>query len=258
MTAKNLPRRTSPAAPRRAGIALVLALLCPWTQAGAGQVAWLWDEALLPAWSWQEAAILDRHILLSGDNILTRPRMRQPALAPSTRRTPVVHVEVSTVNPPRDIETSRAAILQAMRAAAGASTSGWVQLDMEARPSQRAFYRSLVGQIRAELPARIRLSVTALAWWCRSPAWLDDLPADEVVPMFFRMGKDNASLRALIEHTPEQLHPRCRSDSAGFSPQEAFPPQVLARYPNTYWFDRHAWRRTAASPSPLPLSRNMP
>jgi hypothetical protein len=198
---------------------LLIALLLP-AAACAQQVAWLWDGAALPAWSQQEAAVLQRHILLSGDNALTRPRSGWP---PASSITPVVHVEVSTVNPPIDIERRRAMIVRAMHEAADASTSGWVQLDMEAKPSQRVFYRSLVRQLRSELPPHIKLSVTALAWWCRSPAWLDDLGADEVVPMFFRMGKDGA----------------------GFSPQEAFAPQVTARYRKTYWFDRYAWKRGA-------------
>ena len=217
----------------------------------APAVAWLWDEALLPAWSVPEAAILQRHILLSGDTALTRPRQRWPALPASTRVTPVLHVEVSTVNPPIDIESRRLMIVRAMLEAAAASTSGWVQLDMEAKPSQRAFYRSLVRQLRDRLPPDVKLSVTALAWWCRSPAWLDGLAADEVVPMFFRMGRDNARLRAIIEESPDTLHASCRAGSAGFSPQEPFAPRVYERYRKTYWFDRYAWKRGAATTSPL-------
>ncbi|MRX06265.1 hypothetical protein GJ697_00255 [Pseudoduganella sp. FT25W] len=226
-------------------IFLILALLA--CAAGSGvanaadaqRIAWLWDGAALPAWSQPEAAVLQRHILLSGDTALTRPRARWPN---ASRITPVVHVEVSTVNSPVDIESRRAMIVRAMHEAADASTSGWVQLDMEAKPSQRVFYRSLVRQLRGELPPQIKLSVTALAWWCRSPAWLDDLGADEVVPMFFRMGKDSARLRDIIQHSPSTLHASCRN-VAGFSPQEAFPSDVTARYPKTYWFDRHAWKR---------------
>jgi hypothetical protein len=213
------------------------------------QVAWLWDEAAQPSWSVPEAALLQRHILLSGDSARTRPRMRQPVLAPGTRVTPVLHVEVSTVNPPRRIEQRAAMIVQAMREAAAASTSGWVQLDMEARPSQRAFYRELVREVRAALPPQVRLSVTALAWWCRSPAWLDGLAADEVVPMFFRMGPDSAAMRAIVEQSPQTLHASCRNGSAGFSPQEAFAPEVAQRYKKLYWFDRHAWRRAGVSPT---------
>ena len=67
---------------------------------------------------------------------------------------------------------------------------------MEARPSQRETYLRLVKQIRTTLPTDVRLSVTALAWWCRSDAWMDTLAADEVVPMYFRMGRDAADVIA--------------------------------------------------------------
>ena len=187
------------------------------------------------------SAILQRHILLTGDTALTRPRRHWPLTPSATRITPVLHVEVSTVNPPVGIDRRADMIVHAMQEAAYVSTSGWVQLDLEAKPSQRVFYRALVARVRAELPPQVRLSVTALAWWCRAPAWLDGLAADEVVPMFFRMGRDNAQLRHIIEHTPDVLHASCRAGAAGFSPQEPFAPQVAARYRKTYWFDRHAW-----------------
>lgn len=246
-----VPRASATALLRALPAALLCALLGAAPPASAQQIAWLWDEAELPAWSAPEAAVLHRHVLLSGAAIRTRPRMRQPALPAGTRVTPVLHVEVSTVRPPEDIEGSRALIVGAALDAAADSTSGWVQLDMEAKPSQRLFYHSLVRQIRAALPPRMRLSVTALTWWCRSPAWLDNLDADEVVPMFFRMGRDGAELRELIEHQPERLHQRCRGGTAGFSPQEPFSAEVEARYSKRYWFDRRAWRRSSFIPTPI-------
>ncbi len=250
-SARAVPRAPATGLLRSLPAALLCALFGTATPASAQQIAWLWDEAELPAWSTQEAAVLHRHVLLSGAAIRTRPRMRQPALPAGTRVTPVLHVEVSIVRPPEDIEGSRALIVGAALDAAADSTSGWVQLDMEAKPSQRQFYHSLVRQIRAALPPRMRLSVTALTWWCRSPAWLDNLDADEVVPMFFRMGRDSAELRELIEHQPERLHQRCRGGTAGFSPQEPFSAEVEARYTKRYWFDRRAWRRSTFIPTPL-------
>jgi hypothetical protein len=236
-------------APLLSSFALLPAALGAAPVAPQQQTAWLWDEARLPAWSAREAAVLQRHILLSGDSARTRPRMRKPVLAPGTLVTPVLHVEVSTVNPPQNIEQRAPMIVQAMREAAAASSSGWVQLDMEAKPSQRAFYRALVREIRDTLPPQVHLSVTALGWWCRSPAWLDGLAADEVVPMFFRMGRDSAAVRALVEQSPQTLHASCRNGSAGFSPQEPFAPEVTQRYRKTYWFDRHAWRLPEPTPS---------
>lgn len=209
---------------------------------GHVRVAWLWDNASVPAWSNAEVAVVLQHVLLRGDEVLIRPRMRAPTLPPTARVTPVVHVEVSSLRPPRNIEERREDIVIAMRRAAQVSTSGVVQLDMEVRPSQREFYAGLVRDIRAALPQDIKLSVTALAWWCRSDRWVNGLAADEVVPMFFRMGRDSAALRKLVATAPQRLNPRCARDAAGFSSQEPFDDATVERYRRTYWFDNRRWR----------------
>lgn len=234
-----------PASRRQAALAAALALAAGTVAAQPLRTAWLWDAADAPAWPNAEAAVVVQHLLLSGERLLARPRLRAPALAPATRVTPVVHVEVSTVQPPVRIERHRDALRDAVLRAAHASSSGWVQLDMEARPSQRGFYLALVRELRAALPRELRLSVTALAWWCRSPAWLDGNAADEVVPMFFRMGADTAALRRLVAQSPQALHPRCRQDAAGFSTREAFDAATTGRYRKTYWFDERRWRAVA-------------
>lgn len=211
-------------------------------------IAWLWKDAPVPAFSRAAVAVVDRHVWLVGDKVLVRPGARPRALARDGGMAPavipVVHVEIDPLRPPTGLRQAEPVILDAMRAAARATTSGWVQLDLEARPSQRIDYRALVQHIRSALPREVKLSVTALAWWCRSGAWLDGLPADEVVPMFFRMGRDNAPLRALVAQQPAALHPLCRAGSAGFSRQEAFPRAVTARYRRTYWFDETGWRES--------------
>jgi hypothetical protein len=210
----------------------------------AGAIAWLWRDAPVPAFSRATVAVVDRHIWLAGDKVLVRPGVRPRAPARDTRVIPVVHVEIDPLHPPASLKAAEGSVLAAMQSAARASTSGWVQLDLEARPSQRADYRDLVHRIRAALPGDMRLSVTALGWWCRAPAWLDGLAADEVVPMFFRMGRDNQALRGIVAARPALLHPLCRAGSAGFSRQEAFPPVVAARYRRTFWFDERGWRES--------------
>lgn len=205
-------------------------------------IAWLWKDASVPAFSRAAVAVVDRHIWLAGDKVLVRPGARPRKLGRTTEITPVVHVEIDPLNPPAGLRQAGPTVLDAMRSAGRASTSGWVQLDLEARPSQRADYRELVRNIRSALPPELKLSVTALAWWCRSGLWLDGLAADEVVPMFFRMGRDNNALRGIVARQPAVLHPLCRDGSAGFSRQEAFSPEVAARYRRTYWFDATAWK----------------
>jgi hypothetical protein len=222
--------------------AWMLTLCAPGVAAqGAQRVAWAWDESVVPDWSMQHVAVVVRHILLREQAVLQRPRTSSPHISADTQVTPVVHVEISLLRPPGDITQSRALILKSMQQAARISTSGWVQLDMEARPSHRDYYKELVREIREALPAEMKLSVTALAWWCRSDQWFNDLAADEIVPMFFRMGKDSNAMRETLEANLARLHPACRGNVAGFSRQEPFPADVVRRYAKTYWFDNRRW-----------------
>ena len=219
----------------------------------AGGVAWMWDGARVPQPLPAEIAPVTAQILFRGRQVLVRPGHPPRGLPSAVRVTPVVHVEMSVVRPPVDVDAHEAIVIDAVVRAARRSTSGWVQLDLEAHPSQRAFYRRLVHDVRAALPRSTRLSVTALAWWCRSSEWLDGLEADEVVPMFFRMGRDGPALRALLADSPDRLNARCRREAAGFALQEPFAPATVAGYRRTYWFDNHHWR----VPSPA-ASNNSP
>lgn len=235
----------------------LLAAICTSMIAGAAvpsrptrTIAWLWDGATQPAWSADEVAVVVGHYLLQGDQLKFRPRMHAPLLSAGTRITPVVHVELGLARPPTDLSRHKQVLVDAVVNAGRTSTSGRVQLDMEARPSQREFYLELVKDIRRVLPADTKLSVTALAWWCRSNVWMGDLAADEVVPMYFRMGRDSAELRYTLETSPARLHPRCTSDAAGFSAQEPFDEAVTYRYARAYWFDNRRWHAETSTPHP--------
>lgn len=236
---------------------LALALLCASAIAHAdtapppGGIAWMWDGAALPQPLPAEIAPVVQQILFRGTQVLVRPGHPPRNLPASVRFTPVVHVEMSVVRPPVGFDAHEPIVVDAVVRAARRSTSGWVQLDLEAHPSQRAFYRRLVADVRAALPPSMRLSVTALAWWCRSDAWLDALPADEVVPMFFRMARDGPAMRTLLVDAPGRLHPRCRGEAVGYSLQEPFPAGSTPAYRRTYWFDNRHWRSPpSSSPSP--------
>ncbi len=212
------------------------------------QIAWVWDGTDVPVWSQGEAAVVVDHYLLQGDGVLHRPRATAPRMPAGTRVTPVVHVELSTVRPPHDVGRHEALLVQALLDAAARSTSGWVQLDMEARPSQREAFLQLVARTRQALRGRTKLSVTALAWWCRT-AWVQQVQADEVVPMFYRMGRDAGQFKALLHDAPQQLAAACRTGAAGFAMQEPPAAPVARRYGRLYWFDLQPGRG-----SPLPLS----
>lgn len=207
-------------------------------------IAWVWDHQAPPlqASAW---AVTVTQIQLDGATLTERPRTR--TLPPHGTRTviPVVHVEPDArraAQPLTDVQ--RQAITRRVLGVATGSTSGWVQLDFEARPSQRDSYHALVRDIRAALPAATKLSVTVLAWQCRSAAWMQPLAADEVVPMFFQLGRDSdAWLEQAVSGGP-QLQPRCRQ-AAGFSPSLTPPARLPANWQRRYWFNLQRGRATA-------------
>ena len=63
-----------------------------------------------------------------------------------------------------------------------------LQIDFDARVSERGWYRELLTELRRRLPAQVALTMTALASWCEQDGWIRDLPVAEAVPMLFRMG----------------------------------------------------------------------
>ena len=74
-----------------------------------------------------------------------------------------------------------------------------IQIDYDAKASERKWYRDLLQAVRNRLPAHCVLSITALASWCYGNNWLDGLPVDEIVPMFFRMGRDSELIKRQIQ-----------------------------------------------------------
>ena len=75
---------------------------------------------------------------------------------------------------------------------------GAIQIDFDAVTSERNFYRQLLEDLRQQLPDNVPLSITALASFCIGDPWIKDLPVDEAVPMMFRMGTDNESIRGML------------------------------------------------------------
>ena len=205
------------------------------------QIPWVWDQANPPS-GVLHVAILTQHIMLKGNSLLHRGRATKPSISESIRITPVLHIQIDVFSPTNVSKDFHDEIINAMLDAAVSSTSGWVQLDYEARPNQRIFYKILVHDIKMALPKNVKLSVTALAWWCRSATWLDELDADEVVPMFFRMGKDSERLNTILDESPHQLHKSCRASTAGFAVQEPPSTEILSRYNKVYWFDYSRWK----------------
>lgn len=153
---------------------------------------WYWDRPagqLPPPAPGVGAAVVVTHLILSGEAVFRQSRRNALPLPDGVMVIPVIHVEVDPAHPFAGNAAQLHGLRDAVIDAAVRGTPAWVQLDFEARQSQRAFWLAAVHAIKAALPTTPRLSVTALASWCHGDRWLGDAPVDEVVPMYFRLGR---------------------------------------------------------------------
>lgn len=171
---------------------------------------WYWDRPAeqLPAPApGVGAAVLVTHVIFSGQGYTLQPRRSALRLPFGVATMPVIHVEVDPARPfaANAVQNDglRAAVLDAVRR----GSSSWVQLDFEARRSQREFWRSVVQKIKADLPSGVKLSVTALASWCYGDRWMGDAPVDEIVPMYFRLKQ--ARQDYIVRSAAGVSEPRC-------------------------------------------------
>lgn len=126
------------------------------------------------------------------------PRMHPLLVNPNTRIIPVVHVDASWRKPPTLNDEQLEAIVKELMYAATLGNSNTVQLDFEVRRSQQNFLKMIVTKARQTLPETTALSMTALASWCAGDDWLSKMPADEIVPMAFRMAAGDVAIRQLL------------------------------------------------------------
>jgi hypothetical protein len=128
-------------------------------------------------------AFLARTIEWQGGHVTAHPRLQTLRFPPSTVLMAVVRME--SFSPPLPDANAVAAEIAAVGSIAGVRA---VQIDFDARKSEREWYGDVIRGVRAAIGPRIALSITALASWCESDPWIRDLPVDDAVPMLFRMG----------------------------------------------------------------------
>ncbi len=204
-------------------------------------VLWAWERPTdLRFIDHQRVAVafLARSLRLEGDTVIVKPRLQPLALPDSPVVIAVARIETDRKRKP---ELSPAQIDEAAREIAAMATMpniSAIQIDFDATESERPFYRALVSNVRHRLPARMRLSITALASWCMDDDWIADLPVDEAVPMLFRMAADGKSIANRLNAGEDFSEPLCRQ-SYGVSTDERRPKLVASR--RLYVFNPDAW-----------------
>jgi Protein of unknown function (DUF3142) len=213
---------------------LLLALLVSGGTTQPEVILWAWErpeDLTFVDPQKTSVAFLAKTIYLRGDKVVVRPRLQPLKIASGTKVIPVVRIETAAPS------LSSAQLKQTAREISASSVSSVVQIDFDATVSERSFYRSLLQEVRQQLPASTRLSITALASWCAGDDWLRDLPIDEAVPMLFRLGVDQHQFQRRLE-TGQRFESRLCQNAAGVSTDE---PVTVPRVDRLYMFSPEPW-----------------
>lgn len=198
-------------------------------------------------WAWERREDLrnidpDRYAVAELDQTLTiglnvesLPRWNPVALPPGVTRIAVVRMETARYAV-LDDEARHRAVAAILRSARQPGIAA-LQIDFDATLSQRPFYRSLLQELRPLMPPGMPLSITALASWCSWDGWLQGLPIDEAVPMFFRMEPDRR--RAPGSTDAFRIRKPLCLGSVGVSTTEPWPQGVAGK--RIYVFPDHGW-----------------
>jgi len=232
-------------------LALALTLLCLSRQGDRGTPIPHSRMDTLPrltVWAWERptdlrnidpattaVAYLARTVWVR-ESVSVMPR-RQPLIVPVDSRLRLIPVTRFEMLPNARLDDATAQMAADAVAATLQPGSPAVQIDFDARLSERAWYRKVLVDVRRELPPSVPLSITALASWCSSDRWMQGLPVDEAVPMYFRMEPDR-------RHAPVSLddfrirEPLC-ARSVGVSTTEPWPDWSAGR--RVYVFSDRGW-----------------
>ncbi len=201
-------------------------------------VLWVWERPedlsrVDPAST--ELAVLVKSLELRHSGIQSRPRL-QPVKAPKgIASTAVVRIDSDPALTATAAETGRVVDEIAQALPPGIRS---LQIDYDARESERGFYRDVLTRVRQRLPDGTHLGITALASWCLDDPWIRDLPIDDAVPMLFRMGPDRRDVVRYLSSGGDFKLPVCRQ-SLGLSLDE--PIDRLPARRRLYFFSPSRW-----------------
>ncbi|HXI25760.1 MAG TPA: DUF3142 domain-containing protein [Pyrinomonadaceae bacterium] len=218
------------------------------------------DEAQFPQmvlWAWERpedlraldaqrfaVAFLAQTLTLKGDEVIQSTRHQPLQVTTETKLMAVTRIESSktTAEHAALSDTQRQKITSLVLKTLQLDRVAAIQIDFDAASSERDFYRSLLQDLRRQIPDKVPLSMTALASFCVGDRWLRDLPVDEAVPMIFRMGADDKTIRNMLSGGDDFREPLCqRSYGVAIDEPPDFQRDAARR---VYIFNSHPWNET--------------
>jgi hypothetical protein len=162
-------------------------------------------------------AYLAKTISLSGESVLTRPRLQALEIPAGTKVIAVVRIESDRTDTPVLTDVQLNQVTTEITKLKDSHFSS-IQIDFDASKSERTFYRKLIFEVSKQI-SPLPLSITALASWCSGDKWLQDLPIAEAVPMFFRMGVERGAFASRLAEGNIEFAAPC-DRAAGVSTDE--------------------------------------
>jgi hypothetical protein len=188
-------------------------------------------------------AFLASTIRLREDETVVKPRLQPLKVAPGTEIIAVARIESDHAALSRkQLETA----VSAASRLAQLDRVGAIQIDFDARESERPFYREFLQSLRRQLPSKTRLTITALASWCIYDDWMAGLPIDEATPMLFRLGAERHEIRSYLASGETFRSPLCRN-SLGVSTDEPLPRRPAMNSGRVYAFNPRPWSAASAN-----------
>lgn len=191
-------------------LAICLVSCQPSTATDKASNATLTDFPPVILWAWERpedlrflntdkfsVAFLAQTLTLTGNEVNAKPRQQPLKVAPQTKLIAVTRIE--TGKAPVLSTSQQNEIVRLVLNTLTLNNVSAIQIDFDAKVSQRGFYRELLNELRTKIPATMPLSITALASFCLSDPWIKDLPIDEAIPMIFRMGADTNNVKTLLK-----------------------------------------------------------
>jgi Protein of unknown function (DUF3142) len=182
-------------------------------------------------------AFLAQTLVLKGEDVVFKPRHQPLKVRPEMKLIAVTRIESEKTTALS--ATQREKLVDLVLKTRELTNVSAVQIDFDATTSQREFYRTLLNELRHRLPDNVPLSMTALASFCVGDRWLQDLPVDEAIPMIYRMGKDDQTIRSFLESGKDFKDPICRR-SYGVAVDEPLA-MTFDRSRRQYIFNIRAW-----------------
>ena len=149
-------------------------------------------------------------IYVRGSLVRFRPRTQKLKLPEGVETIPVFRIEsirhdavsepnVDLSSDAEIIPDENAANFVAKTIARHLKTTTKIQIDFDALEDERPFYKTLLRNLRNELPAGTKISITSLASWLMADRWLEPGCADEAVAMLFSIGAGKRDVLTRLE-----------------------------------------------------------